>query len=201
MRVTGNAADRPAASAGGGGSGAAPSSTLGFETFARREHRPLVGFAWALTGDRAAAEDLAQEALAAAWHRWAVVGGYDRPGAWARRVVANRAIDRRRKAGREQRALRRLGGNAHPAVVELEPDDDRFWAEVRRLPERQAQAVALHYLEDRGVAEIAEILGCAEATVRVHLHRGRLALGRVLGAPDAPARPDATDPTTDREEL
>lgn len=41
--------------------------------------------------------------------------------------------------------------------------------------------MALHYLEDRTVAEIATILGCAEGTVKVHLHRGRLALARALG--------------------
>jgi RNA polymerase sigma-70 factor (ECF subfamily) len=40
--------------------------------------------------------------------------------------------------------------------------------------------VALHYLEDRPVAEIADILGCNETTVRVHLHRGRLALAKRL---------------------
>jgi len=52
---------------------------------------------------------------------------------------------------------------------------------VRKLPDRQAQAVALYYLEDCSVAEIALALGCAEATVRVHLHRGRQTLGRALG--------------------
>jgi RNA polymerase sigma-70 factor (ECF subfamily) len=44
---------------------------------------------------------------------------------------------------------------------------------VRALPKRQSQAIALHYLEDLPVAEIAEILECAESTVKVHLHKGR----------------------------
>jgi RNA polymerase sigma-70 factor (ECF subfamily) len=51
---------------------------------------------------------------------------------------------------------------------------------VRSLPRRQAQAVALHYLEDLPVAEIARVLGCAEGTVKAHLHHGREALGRRL---------------------
>jgi RNA polymerase sigma-70 factor (ECF subfamily) len=57
---------------------------------------------------------------------------------------------------------------------------EAFWAEVRRLPRRQAQAVALHYIYDLGVAEIASTLGCAEGTVKVHLSRGRAALGSRL---------------------
>jgi outer membrane protein assembly factor BamB len=43
---------------------------------------------------------------------------------------------------------------------------------VRSLPRRQAQVVALHYLGDLPVAEIARVLGCAEGTVKAHLHFG-----------------------------
>jgi len=157
--------------------------TQAFAAFARRERRPLVTYAWSLTGDLGAAEDLAQDALEAAWRNWDRVAVLDRPGAWARRVVGNRAIDRGRRASREVRALSRLAGRAAPAAVELEPEDDRFWAEVRRLPERQRQAVALHYLEDMPIADIAEVIGCAVPTVRVHLHRGRLALAAALAEP------------------
>jgi RNA polymerase sigma-70 factor, ECF subfamily len=151
-----------------------------FDAFARRQRRPLVAFAWSLTGDLGVAEDLAQDALQAAWQAWDRVGTLDAPGAWLRRAVANRAAGHVRRAGREHRALARLAGR--PATtVELEPDDDWFWAEVRNLPERQAQAVALYYLEDCSVAEIADVLGCATGTVKVHLHRGRQALAQALG--------------------
>jgi len=161
---------------------------IGFDAFARAERRPLVAFAWSLTGDLAAAEDLAQEALVAAWHQWDRVGGYDRPGTWARRVVANRAAGRARRSGREQRANGRWLRRTRPSHVELDPPDDQFWAAVRALPDRQAHAVALHYLEDRSVADIAAVLGCAEATVKVHLHRGRLALARTLGLAEGDER-------------
>ena len=160
--------------------GRTPASGVTFEAFARRERRPLVAFAWSLTGDLGVAEDLAQDALEAAWQAWDRVGGYDKPGAWARRVVANRAAGHSRRRGRERRALGRLAGRP-PATIELEATDDRFWRELRDLPERQAQAVALHYLEDLPIARIAVILECAEGTVKVHLHRGRLALARALG--------------------
>ena len=41
-----------------------------FEAFARRQRRPLVAFAWSLTGDLSVAEDLSQDALQAAWEAW-----------------------------------------------------------------------------------------------------------------------------------
>lgn len=155
-----------------------------FEAFVRRERRPLTAFAWSLTGDRGVAEDVVQEALEAAWQRWGEVSGYDRPGAWARRVVANRAAGRGRRAGRERRAYGRwMGGRSDE--VEPEMPDESFWDEVRNLPERQAQAVALFYLEDLPVADIAVVLGCAEGTVKAHLHRGRLRLAHALGLVDA----------------
>jgi RNA polymerase sigma-70 factor (ECF subfamily) len=155
-----------------------------FEAFARRERAKLVTLGWALTGNLAAAEELAQDALASAWQSWDRVGSYERPGAWARRAVANRAAGVRRRAGREQRALVRLVGRtptADGSALDIGDDNAALWKAVRSLPTRQAQVLALHYLEDRPVREIASILDCAEATVKVHLHRGREALARRLG--------------------
>jgi RNA polymerase sigma-70 factor (ECF subfamily) len=161
----------------GGGDGA------GFDDFARRERSALVAFGWSLTGSLATAEEIAQEALVAAWRSWDAVGDYDKPGAWARRVVANRASTYWRSAGRESRALERLAGSAPmpPDAVELPEPDAALWAAVRRLPDRQAQVIALYYLEDRSVTETAAILECAEGTVKAHLHKARLALARSLG--------------------
>lgn len=48
------------------------------------------------------------------------------------------------------------------------------------LSPKQRASVVLHHLAGWPVAEVAEALGCAEATVRVHLHRGRAALAEVL---------------------
>jgi RNA polymerase sigma-70 factor, ECF subfamily len=158
-------------------SGAGPGAA--FDAFARRQRQPLLAFAWTLTGDVGVAEEVAQDALHATWQAWGRDGGIRHPEAWARQVVANRAVDRVRRAGRERRALGLVGARPDP-TVDLPTTDHEFWDAVRALPERQAQAIALHYLEDRPVAEIAEILGCAPATVKVHLHRGRRALADAL---------------------
>ncbi len=151
-----------------------------FESFYRREFRDVVGLAYALSGSRLGAEDLAQEAFVAAHQRWDRISGYDKPGAWVRRVVANKAISGFRKKAAERKALTRLAGLRQP-LPELEPEDEEFWQMVRDLPKRQAQAVALFYVEDRPITEIAEILGCSPSTAKVHLFRGRQALAEQLG--------------------
>ena len=57
-------------------------------------------------------------------------------------------------------------------------------AALRRLPARQQEAVALHYLLDLPVAETATVMGCDEGTVKTHLSRARLTLERALRLDD-----------------
>jgi RNA polymerase sigma-70 factor, ECF subfamily len=155
-----------------------------FDAFFRREYRALVGLGVVLTGDRAAAEDIAQEALLAAHRRWSELADYDDPGAWVRRAVANRSASTWRSRTRELRAMTRLRARMVEVAPPLDPPDDEFWDAVRALPTRQAQCVALRYLEDRPVGEIAHILAIAPGTVRVHLHEARSTLARRLGDVD-----------------
>jgi RNA polymerase sigma factor (sigma-70 family) len=153
-----------------------------FEDFYLREFRSVTGLAYVLSGSRLAAEDIAQEAFAAAHAGWDRVRRLDRPGAWVRRVAANLAARSVRRRLLEARVLARgaLGGDA-PAVAELPADAAEVWQAVRRLPRRQAQAVALHYLAGYPLHETAALLGCAEGTVKTHLHRARATLARWLG--------------------
>lgn len=166
--------------------GADEQGHVSFDAFARQERKPLLAFAWSLLGSHAEAEEVVQEAFAAAWRSWDKVGQYDKPGAWARRVVAHRATDRRRRQGHERDAVLRMASQRDGLVAVTDPigslnPDNEFWAAVRALPERQAQAVALHYLEDLAISDIAEVLDCAAGTVKAHLHRGRTSLARALG--------------------
>jgi RNA polymerase sigma factor (sigma-70 family) len=175
------------------GPGAGPGRGDGVVDFVHREYPGVLRLAVALCGNEHAAEDLAQEAFVAARARWPLTG-VDRPDAWVRRVVANRSVSRWRRLGAEARALARLGGRREPVVVLPEPDE-RVWAAVRRLPAKQAQAVALVYVEDRPVAEVAVILGCSPDTVRTHLWRARTRLAELLGTSagddGGPAEPPA----------
>ena len=140
----------------------------------------MIGLAYALSGSRVAAEDLAQEAFLAAHKQWEKVGRYEKPEAWVRRVVANMSVSLFRRKVREARALSRMRGS-EAYLPALPAEDEEFWRQVRALPKRQAQVIALHYLEDRSVLDIAEILECAEGTVKVHLHKGRNRLAHRLG--------------------
>lgn len=152
-----------------------------FDRFYAREFPKMVRVAYALSGSRMAAEDLAQDAMIAAYRRWEEVGALERPGCWARRVVLNRAASAYHRRKAEARALMRLAPLRGQPPAVLGPEADEFWGEVRRLPRRQAQALVLHYLEAAPIAEIAAVMDCAENTVKVHLHRGRLALAGRLG--------------------
>lgn len=148
----------------------------------RREYRSVVALAYGLSGSRSAAEELAQEAFLEAHRAWDRIAGYDDPGAWLRRVVVNRSVSQVRRRVAEARALTRVMGRRELPAPLAEPDAE-FWKAVRRLPRRQAQAIALHYLDDLSVAEVATVLEISPDTVKVHLHRGRRALADSLGLP------------------
>jgi RNA polymerase sigma-70 factor (ECF subfamily) len=148
-----------------------------FVAMFRAEYARVVALIATLVGNRATAEDVTQDAFRKAHERWEQISAYERPGAWVRRVAINDALSWRRSHARERRLLHRL------AVTDdrIAPDLREVWPAVAALPAHQRAAVALFYVEDRTTAEIAEILGCAESTARVHLHRGRQALAAALG--------------------
>lgn len=148
-----------------------------FAVFYRRELPPLVALATAIAG-AANAEEIAQEALLRTHRDWARVSGLDKPGAWTRRVAINLATSSRRRTSAEARALARVARRRTPDAPA--PDVDGFWELVRQLPPKQAAAVALHYLEDRSLVDIAAALGCTEGTAKAHLHKARRTLAHRL---------------------
>ncbi|WP_370253080.1 RNA polymerase sigma factor [Nioella sp.] len=136
-------------------------------------------------GDRAEAEDVAQEAMLRLWRAAAEwVPGGAKPSTWLYRVTANLAVDRLRKAGRS------VGLDEG-----AEPEDDRPGAEeqmvqagrmqaldaaLARLPERQRQAVVLRHIEGLSNPEIAEVLEISVEAVESLTARGKRALAQAL---------------------
>jgi RNA polymerase sigma-70 factor (sigma-E family) len=152
-----------------------------FETFYRRQYRQVLGLAIVLSGDQAVAEELAQEAFVATLRNWHRVCQMDNPGAWVRTVVTNSSVSWLRRARSRARALLRLASTptSYPGLdIEARLD---LWREVRRLPHRQAQAVALVYLDGMSRREVAEVLGCSDETVKTHLSRAKQTLAKRLG--------------------
>jgi RNA polymerase sigma-70 factor (ECF subfamily) len=148
-----------------------------FDDFVRDARSRLVGLAYSLTGDRAASEDITQDALLATHRAWADL---TTPLAYARRTVVNLAATRVRSAGRERRAFARWFGRGD-TFTELAPVDAEFWRAVAALPRRQREVIALHYVEDLAVADIATSLEIAPGSVKSALHDARRALAHTLG--------------------
>lgn len=151
-----------------------------FDAFYALEFPRMVNVAYALSGSRLAAEDLAQEAMVAAYRQWDRVRHLERPGAWVRRVAINLAASAHQRRKAEFRALVRLAPLRTAPLTKLDSESEHVWRRVRRLPRRQAQAVALFYVDDLSIAEIAEVMECAENTVKAHLHQARQSLARTL---------------------
>lgn len=157
-----------------------PAARSDFDVFYRTNYQVVTRLAFSLCGSISVAEELAQEAFVAAHGRWWRISTFDRPDLWVRRVVINRSISYRRKQSSERRALRRV--SSRPTEEgEAVLADDEVWRALRELSARQAEVLALVYVEDRPIAEVATILRLGEETVRTHLKRGRAALAARLG--------------------
>jgi RNA polymerase sigma-70 factor, ECF subfamily len=134
-----------------------------------REHWPRAYRAARLvTGDDAAAEDIAQEAFLAAVRN---LDHFDRRrpfGPWLHRIVVNRAIDwtRARRLRREVEL-----GEYLPAPPQPEPNGDGL-ARIRELGPEQRAVVVLRYVLEYTPGEIAEILDLPRGTVNSRLRRG-----------------------------
>ena len=125
------------------------------------------------TGSITEAQDVVQEAFSRALPRWEKVSTYDDPAAWVRKVAWNLATSRWRRT-RRHTALNHPG--ADRAVPAPSPDRVALQTALASLPPRQRQAVVLHYLGGLPIAEIADLTGAAEGTVKSWLHRARAAL-------------------------
>ena len=160
----------------------------GFDEFYLAEVTRLVALARSLAG-AAVAEDIAQEAMLVAFRRWHEVGDLQRPDLWVRRTCANMAVSQFRRRVAELRATTRLAGRRDaPAPDPMSDRAEEFWAAVRALPQRQAQAAALRFVYDMPIAEIAEALSCSPGAVKQHLSRARHALALSLGVQEGDVR-------------
>lgn len=140
----------------------------------------MVALAASMCGSREVGAELAQEAMLRAYRDWSKVAVLDRPGAWVRRATVNLAIDSHRRRSNEHVTLARVA-----AEVSSESGfgvDDRFWVLVRALPERQRAVVALRFVDDLSLEEIAQVLEISVGTVKSTLFSARSALAASLGA-------------------
>ena len=150
-----------------------------FSDFFREEFASVVRTAYLVLHDRTTAEDVAQEAFTRLFVNWAKISQYERPGAWVRRVAIRLAVRHARRDRMRVLLLRWV----EPPRHEPDASDPDLMRAIRALPPQQRAAVALHYFEDRPVAEIASMLSCSQATAKVHLFKARRRLASLLGRP------------------
>lgn len=156
-----------------------------FDDFYGAEFGRVLKTAALVTRNVAVAEEVTQEAFAKAYASWRRVSRYDRPDAWVRKVAMRMAM----RQVQRRKAWEAIVQTMPPTDHQQQADsyDDRVAAAVAQLPAGQRVATVLHYLEDRPISEIAEIMDCAQSTVKVHLHRARQKLAQILGVQDVDA--------------
>lgn len=147
---------------------------ISFDEFYRTHRADAVRWAAALVGDRAVAEELAQDALAAVGGR---LGRLDNPGGYLRRVVVNRCASWHRSHARELRRMRRASAGEASSYT---PETSEMLGALAALPYKQRAALTLRFWADWTDEQIADALDCAPATVRVLVHRGLAALRNEL---------------------
>lgn len=162
-----------------------------FEEFAAQRCDALLRYATALTCDPHLAQDVVQDVLIRAHARWSRIGSTEQPMAYLKRMILNEYLSWRRRRANRAVTL------SHPVLTahaDRSPGDDPTsnYAEreamldrIGRLPRKQRAVIVLRYYENLTDAEIADMLGCATATVRSHASH---ALATLRG----PATPTST---------
>ena len=153
-----------------------------FERLMCAHERQVLGVALRLTGNLADAQDAAQEVFLRL-HRSRSSLRED-IGGWLYRVTVNVCAD----LGRRQRVRAVVPLDRDVRSSDTSPDVEasrkaekaRIDEALMKLGERERAALVLRDLEGLSTAEVAEVLGSAEATVRVQISRARVKLRELL---------------------
>jgi RNA polymerase sigma-70 factor (ECF subfamily) len=154
-----------------------------FEMFYEAEARALFQRLWLVTGNRAEAEELMQDAFLSLWERWNRVGAIDDPLPYLYRTAMNLFRNRYR---RSVLALRRTVGLTAQNDDFSEADDREVVRHVlATLPPRQRAALVLTEILGFSSKEAGNVLGVTDATIRSLTRHGRDAFRTLMEADDA----------------
>jgi RNA polymerase sigma-70 factor, ECF subfamily len=168
-------------------------SESAFEQIVRRYQRPIIGLIARITGNRALAEDLAQETFVKAFRSLAAFDTTRRLSNWLFRIAHNTALDALRRsrpppASIDATDIPSAAGLNEPAAppapdpVERQELGRALEAALAQLRPDQRAAIVLRYENGLSFDEIGSLLGIPEVTARSHVHRARKELARLLTA-------------------
>jgi RNA polymerase sigma-70 factor (ECF subfamily) len=113
----------------------------------------------ACSGERSRAEDLTQETYAGALSAWKAGRSDNVTLPWLLTVARNKMVDTFRKQDREARGSTRLQPARATDPLEADADAELIRACIRRLPSSQRAVIALRFVDDLPVADVAQLLG------------------------------------------
>jgi RNA polymerase sigma-70 factor, ECF subfamily len=143
-----------------------------FEELVRANQSMVFSLAYHFLHDRAAAEEVAQEAFLALHRNLDRIDSARHAVFWLRKVTVQRAIDEARR--RKRHAALDLAEMPEPASGAVAGDvfrDEMLRRMVASLPDAARAVMVLRYQEDLDPAEIADVLEMPLGTVKSHLHR------------------------------
>jgi RNA polymerase sigma-70 factor (ECF subfamily) len=149
-----------------------------FERIFRATYPSVLRTTFLVLHDRGRAEDVTQDAFLRLYERWRGVSAIEHPQAWVRRVAVRAAV---RAAQQARLRTAPLPDDEGPTWDDV-PDVDLARA-VSALAPQQRAAVALFYLDDLPVEDVARHLGVSTSTVKQHLFRARSRLASLLSEP------------------
>jgi RNA polymerase sigma-70 factor (sigma-E family) len=141
----------------------------------------LTRLAVVMLGDRAAAEDVVQDAFCGLYTHWRRLSDPAKALSYLRSSVLNGCRNHRRRRWRAGRALAgwEHAESAESAVL-LAEEHRQVLAGLRRLPTRQREALVLRFYLELAEPEIALTMGISQGTVKSTTSRALAALGRIL---------------------
>lgn len=147
----------------------------------------LVGLAFAMTGNKADAEDLVQDTLATVITKWARVSQAENIDAYVRRTMVNTLVSKKRRKWNTEVISHEVvtadwSQPEHAGVARQVSDREAVMGLLAQLPDRQRAVMALRYYEDLPDAEIARALGCSDQAVRSAAHNALKTLRRLAPA-------------------
>lgn len=159
-----------------------------FRQLVERYQGAVHNLAYRMLGDPEEAEDAAQEIFVRLYRQLERYDPERKFSTWTLAIATNYCIDQLRRRRLQLVPLENIipwarARDAGPEGEALSRESrDEVQRLLKQLPEKYRAPLVLRYWEDLSCAEIAEILGVPEGTVKTQIHRARKQLGKLLGA-------------------